>query len=330
MFHFAWVWLFLLLPLPWALRFVLPQKNETSDAILTIPFYHRVVAAGALENVKFSFSTRWVDVVKVCIWFFLVLAMTRPEWLGQPIAIEQRGRDIMLAIDISGSMGSRDLSQGVDQASRLDIVQNVASEFVSKRVGDRVGLLLFGTRAYVQTPLSYDRQTVIDMLEDASIGLAGPQTAMGDSIGLAIKHLLDLPEDSRVIILLTDGANNAGSVSPVAAAKLAAKEKIKIYTVGVGAESVTINTLFGQQKINPSEDLDEKTLQTIADLTGGLYFRAKDKAGLQQVYAAINRLEPYASESQIFQPILPLYPWPLGFALLLSLLLVWILAGRII
>lgn len=328
MFHFAWIWMFALLPLPWIIRYAFNEKKETTGGVLVVPFYHRLIASRSGKNVKKIFY--WENTLMALIWLCMVLAIVRPEWLGHPIPIERNGRDIMLAIDISGSMGAADLNQGDQQQTRLDVVREVASTFVNARVGDRIGLVLFGTRAYLQTPLTFDRKTVVAMLDDASIGLAGPQTAIGDSIGISIKRLLEEPEEDRVLILLTDGASNAGSVSPIEAAKLSAKEKIKIYTVGLGADSVTVNTLFGPQRVNPSRDLDEETLKEIAKVTGGLYFRAKDQAGLQKVYEAINQLEPLAGESDMFQPILPLYPWPLGFALLLSLLLGCIVRGRIL
>ncbi len=328
MFHFAWVWLFTLLPLPWIIRYALPEKKDTAEGVLIVPFYHRLVASRSEKKGKQSFQRE--SILMTIVWLCLVLAMARPEWLGQPVAIERNGRDIMMAIDISGSMGAADLNQDGRNRTRLDVVRDVASEFVSERVGDRIGLVLFGTRAYLQTPLTFDRKTVVAMLDDASIGLAGPQTAIGDSIGISIKRLLEEPEEDRVLILLTDGASNSGSVSPVEAAKLAGQEKIKIYTVGIGADSATVNTLFGPQRINPSRDLDERTLKEIASVTDGLYFRARDQSGLQKVYEAINQLEPLAGESDVFQPIFPLYPWPLGAALLLSLLLGCVVRGRIL
>lgn len=323
MFHFAWIWMFLLLPLPWVVRYALPAKNDKPEGVLNIPFYQRLVAAQASERRGQASFGLILKAFTILTWLLIVIAVARPEWLGQPVAIERNGRDIMMAIDISGSMGSPDLVQDGRQFTRFDVVQDVASQFVSERTGDRLGLILFGTRAYLQTPLTFDRNTVVEMLSDASIGLAGPKTAIGDSIGLAIKRLMDEPVDNRVLILLTDGASNAGSVTPLEAAKLAAKEHVKIYTVGLGADSLTVNSLFGPQRINPSRDLDEKTLKEVAELTGGLYFRAKDQEGLAEVYEAINRLEPLAGDSDMFQPIYSLYVWPLGLALLLSFCLGW-------
>jgi Ca-activated chloride channel family protein len=226
------------------------------------------------------------------------------------------GRRLLLAVDVSGSMATQDMAGGL---SRLQVVQRVAGEFIRHRHGDQVGLILFGTRPYLQAPLTTDLGTVDRFLDEAVVGVAGTQTAIGDAIGLAIKRLRAAPARDRkgetVLILLTDGSNDAGVMSPVAAAKLAAEAGLRIYTIGVGAAPGS--GFFGMGGGN--NDLDEGTLKAIARITGGEYFRATDAEALQQVYARINRLEPAAGRKQWYRPSDEWFPWPLGLALVLSL-----------
>ena len=208
--------------------------------------------------------------------------------------------------------------------------QWVGGEFIQRRVGDRLGLILFGRQAYLQTPLTFDRETVRTLLHEAVIGLAGKETAIGDAIGLAVKRLQDNDINSRVLILLTDGANTAGEVEPIKAAELAAQHGLKIYTIGIGADEMVVSSFFGKQRVNPSADLDEKTLTAIAEKTGGRYFRARDTQQLEQIYHLLDKLEPLEKEAQTFRPTAALYAWPLGLALLLaSLLTVAKILGRI-
>jgi Ca-activated chloride channel family protein len=213
------------------------------------------------------------------------------------------------------------MTLGVSQVSRLDLVKKVAGDFIDRRVGDRVGLLLFGTNAYIQTPLTFDRKTVKAMLDEAMIGFAGKQTSLGDAIGLAVKHLRERPARSRVLVLLTDGSNTSGNVEPLTAAKLASETGVKIYTIGIGAEEMAVQGFFGRQRFNPSADLDEETLQKIASVTGGSYFRARNPEELERIYRDIDRVEPVAQESLIYRPVRALYFMPLAGGLVLSFLL---------
>jgi Ca-activated chloride channel family protein len=204
---------------------------------------------------------------------------------------------------------------------RLSATKAVASEFIEQRVGDRLGLILFGREAYLQTPLTFDRETVGTLLLESAIGLAGKETAIGDAIGLAIRTLEDagIEDGRRVLILLTDGANTAGAVDPLKAAELAAERSMVIYTIGVGADSMTVRTLFGERQINPSADLDEGALARIADLTGGRYFRARDTEELAEIYSILDELEPSESDQSGFRPVTELFYWPLAAAFLLAL-----------
>jgi Ca-activated chloride channel family protein len=197
----------------------------------------------------------------------------------------------------------------------------VAADFIEHRQGDRIGLILFGEQAYLQTPLTFDLKTVQTLLSEAVIGLAGQATAIGDAIGLAVKRLRQHKHSNKVLILLTDGANTAGTVSPLVAADLAAKENLKIYTIGIGADEMIVRDFFGSRRINPSADLDEATLKAIAKKTGGKYFRARDTDELRQIYKLLDKLEPVEKDLQHFRPRIALYPWPLGAALGLGALL---------
>lgn len=240
------------------------------------------------------------------------------------------GRDLMLAVDISGSMSQEDMELGGQNVNRLLVVKRVVNQFVERRQGDRVGLILFGTQAYLQAPLTFDLTTVNRLLEEAPVGIAGGKTAIGDAIGLAVKRLRSRPESERVLILLTDGANNVGEVAPIKAAELAANHSIKIYTVGVGAESMRVPGLFGSfgaRVVNPSADLDEETLTEIARLTDGQFYRARDTRELARIYDAIDDLEPVEQDAETFRPIAVLFHWPLGAALLLIVLALLLQTG---
>lgn len=317
MFSFAASWILWLLPLPILVRWLVPSAKSVERVALKIPFLHRLGNVNNQQKFQFRGIYRR-GLLAYLIWALLVIGAAGPQWLGPIENLPQTGRDIMLAVDLSGSMQIADMSLQGNAVNRLAVVKRVATKFIQARVGDRLGLILFGTRAYLQTPLTFDRHTVESMLNDATIGLAGQRTAIGDALGLAIKRLMHYPKDNRILILMTDGASNAGVVTPISAAKLAAKEGIKIYTIGLGADRMVVPGIFGSQIINPSQDLDEHALKEISDLTGGMFFRAKNSDALKNIYQRLDQIEPVASKSQTFRPISPLYTWPLGLALLLT------------
>lgn len=312
MFEFVWPWIFLLLPLPWVVKRYLSSRYTADPCALKVPFLHTLTENTPKTAIQ---KTPWI---LHSLWLLLLLAAARPQWVGDPIPLPQLGRDIMLAIDLSGSMQTPDMNLYGMPTTRLDVIKKVAREFVQRRTGDRLGLILFGSRAYLQTPLTFDRQTVATMLDDATIGLAGPRTAIGDAMGLAVKHLKDRPKNSRVLILLTDGANNSGMLSPLKATELAKTMHVRIHTIGIGSNTPTVPDFFGNAVPNPSSDLDEETLQHIANTTGGAFFRATDTDALNRAYQTLNELEPVQSDTAIFRKTTPLYPWLLGLALFIS------------
>jgi Ca-activated chloride channel family protein len=195
----------------------------------------------------------------------------------------------------------------------------VLAPFIARREGDRLGLILFGDQPYLQTPLTFDRNMVAQMLIESEIGLAGERTALGAAVGLAIRKLRDLDDSQRVLVLLTDGRNTAGELAPKAALELAEQVGLRIYTIGVGADEAFIRTLFGTRRVNPSAELDEATLQAFAERTGGRYFRARSPQELEQIYMELDRLEPIEMDEQTYRPLQELYPWPLGLAVGLGL-----------
>ncbi|MEA3348850.1 MAG: VWA domain-containing protein [Pseudomonadota bacterium] len=318
MIEFVWVKFFLILPLPLLVYLLLPQARSTSGRALKIPFFQELENLRQTSNGK---NSNWLRLLAVIAWILLVCAAARPQWIGEPLSMPISGRDLLLAVDISGSMQAKDMEINRKPVDRLTMIKKVAGEFIERRQGDRIGLILFGTRAYLQAPLSLDRKTVNQLLQEALIGIAGEKTAIGDALGLAVKRLLQRPGERKVLILLTDGANTAGAINPLKAAELAKEGKLSIYTIGVGADRMMVKSFFGNRLVNPSADLDEKTLQKIAELTGGRYFRAREKKDLEKIYALLDKLEPVLSEDQALRPIRELFYWPLSGALLLAFLL---------
>ncbi|WP_027148510.1 vWA domain-containing protein [Methylobacter tundripaludum] len=315
MIHFEWPWLLAALPLPLLIRWLVPAKMPVEQAALKVPFLDDF---SDIETRAVSQTQQWPLLLAAIAWLFLVIACTRPQWLGDPIEQAVSGRDLMLAVDLSGSMEEQDFVINKRSVDRLTAAKGVASDFINRRVGDRVGLILFGTQAYLQTPLTFDRKTVMTLLNEAVIGLAGDNTAIGDAIGLAVKRLKSEQANSRVLVLMTDGANTAGEVSPLKAAELAAANHLKIYTVGIGADEMIVRSFFGNRKINPSVDLDEKTLIKIAESTGGQYYRARNTDELNNIYMRLDELEPVEKDKQYFRPRSELYYWPLSLALALA------------
>lgn len=321
MFHLAWPWMALLLPLPWILL-RLRRPAEPGGSALYLPFAASVAVPAATATLP-----RAVVALLAATWALLVLAAMRPQWLGNPLPVPTSGRQIMLAIDCSGSMATQDMGG----ASRLEVVQIVAGHFIDQRRGDQIGLILFGTRPYLQTPLTMDISTVHQFLDEAVVGVAGPQTAIGDAIGLAIKELrrrertAGAPLHQSVLILLTDGGNDAGVIPPLEAARLAAQTGLRIFAIGVGAPAH--QSLFGYTTGNT--DLDVGLLKKIASITGGEYFRATNPEALQAIYRRINQLEPTAAHKRWLRPTAEWFGWPLALALLLSVPAAWLMAPRI-
>ncbi|SDH42641.1 vWA domain-containing protein [Pseudomonas panipatensis] len=319
MFEFAWPWIFLLAPLPWVLRLLLPTA-DSGEAALKVSFLAELEGlAGRRARARLP---AWrLQAPFALLWLLLLLAAARPQWVGDPLPIPASGRDLLLAVDVSGSMDTTDLKWQGAEISRLGLIKQLFGDFIEQRHGDRVGLILFGSKAYLQAPLTFDRHAVRVWLDEALIGIAGKDTALGDAIGLAIKRLRQRPAESRVLVLITDGANTTGAIDPLTAARLAAEEQVKVYTIGIGADPQG-ESVLGILGLNPGLDLDEPTLKAIAATTGGEYFRARSGEELAKISATLDSLEPVAQKPTQARPALALYHWPLAAAVLFSMLLV--------
>ena len=314
-FEFAWYWLFLALPLPYLVYKLMPAAQEAIPQAIKMPLYASLQRKAGNSSVNQVKRHPWRVALAALIWILLVSAAARPQLIGKPTALPMQGRNLMLAVDISGSMQEQDMQLGGQLVSRLTAVKAVAGDFIKRRVGDRIGLILFGDQAYLQAPLSFDRNTVTTLLDEAVISLAGQKTAMGDAIALGVKRLRKQEEGNRVLIVLTDGANTSGHIAPLKAAELAKAEGVRIYTIGVGADQ-QVQDFFGR-RMSVGSDLDEPTLRKIAKETGGAYFRARDLRGLQAIYQQLDKLEPISKDAVFYREIQEWYGLPLGLALLL-------------
>ena len=315
MLDFSYPWMALLVLAPLLLRV---KRRAASEAAITLPALAKLASEQQQQHYP-SFSLR--SMLALLIWLLLVLSATQPRWLGEPVTLPQQGRDLMLALDLSGSMEIADMQHQGQSINRLDAVKMVVSDFIKRRQGDRIGLILFADAAYQQTPLTFDLVTVQKMLDDSVLRLVGTRTAIGEAIGLAVKRLNTYDSSNKVLILLSDGANTAGNIQPLEALQLAKAAGVKIHTVGVGAEQMLQQSIFGRRMVNPSQDLDERLLTKLAEDTGGRYFRARDLNELNQIYQLIDQLEPIERDAVTYRPQRSLLHWPLGLALLLSFVL---------
>lgn len=313
MFEFSWWGAFFLLPLPLLIYYFI--KPVPRPAAIQLP---------RLPTGLGDTQTRHLNriILMICCWISLITALARPIWYGDPIQIEPEHRDMMLAVDLSGSMKIEDmLINGRNTTDRLTAVKAVVGDFINQREGDRLGLVLFADHGYLQTPLTLDRHTVAEQLNRAVLGLIGEMTAIGEGLAVASKTFIDSKAPQRVIILLSDGANTAGIVDPIEAAQLAKDHDVTIYTIGIGAEAMEQRSFFGSYTVNPSSELDEKTLTEIANMTGGQYFRARNPQELEKIYDVIDQLEPVSNVVQTWRPRSELFRFPLAIALLLSIVI---------
>lgn len=311
--NFQWPYLVLLLPIPMILKYLSRKKRRSAQNTsggLVLPFYHELIESYQNEErPSTSFNLR--NLLKILSWIFIVIALMRPISLGEPISLPLPTHDIIMALDISGSMRAEDMSESYRQ-SRLDVVKRIAHKFIEQRESDRLGLVFFGSHSFLSSPLTLDKKSLHTFLDKTQIGFAGERTAIGDAVGLAVKRL-KLGNDSKntkFIILLSDGSNTSGEVDPLEAADIAAKYNIKIYTIGIGKIS---NNIFDLQS---GMSLDEETLQQIASKTDGVYFHASNMRALENIYNQINKLEPVQDEHKIIRPESELYIYPLLTALL--------------
>jgi Ca-activated chloride channel family protein len=319
MIHFDFIWILFALPLP-LLVYLLPAKNSRKVAPLRMPTIIPGVRTAEFAPEKKKASLLLLSL----IWLLMVIAASQPQWLGEAVNVPTEGREMMIAVDLSGSMQVEDMNLNGSTVNRLEMLKVLLGDFIERRSGDRLGLILFGDDAYMQTPMTFDRKTVQQMLDETVLGLVGKQTAIGDAIALAVKRFDEKKESNRVLLLLTDGQNTAGKITPDQALELAIAKDITIYSIGIGADVMIQNSLFGARRVNPSSELDEESLKRLADQTGGHYFRARASEDMSKIYQLLDQLEPVEQEQQQMRPLTALFYWPLAMALLLSFIsLLW-------
>ncbi|MCW8345712.1 VWA domain-containing protein [Vibrio sp. ZSDZ65] len=312
---FEWWWMFFLAPLPYVAHRIL-TPNIASTRVILPHLTALPEQANRMETVS--------KVLAISAWLLLVIASARPVWFGEPIEIQPKHRDMMLVIDLSYSMSKEDMAYQGEYIDRLTTVKHVVSDFVDKRKGDRIGLVYFADHAYLQTPLTFDKETIKRQLDQTVLKLIGTQTAIGEGIGLATKTFIDGNAPQRVMILLSDGSNNAGVIDPIKAAEIAQKYQTTIYTIGVGAGEMQVKDFFMTRTVNTAEDLDEETLTQIATMTGGEYFRARNAQDLSKIYDTINALQPITQASQSWRPQTEWFWLPTLLALMLLSALLFI------
>lgn len=310
--------LFLLLLLAAALILFLKLREKNSSHI-------KVSSLKGLENTSYSFMvtlSKLVPILKISGLIFLILALARPQFGDKKINVTTEGVNIILALDLSESMRALDFKKDNKIVTRLEAVKGVVLDFIMKREGDRIGMVVFGSNAFTQLPLTRDYNTIAFILERLKIGAAGPSTAIGDAIGISLKRLEDIKSESNIIILLTDGKSNSGELSWQDAAKIAANREVKIYTIGVGTKGKApflVSDLFGQRYVYHEVDVDLKALETIAKQTNASFFQAKDLKSLGKIYEMINNLEKTKVDIEKWVEYKELYPWFLVPGLILLL-----------
>ena len=321
MLTFAHPWLFLLLPLPWLVRRLLPTHHERKAAV-RVPFMQRLSRLAGLQPGSGVAVTRrppsqWL--MLSLAWLFIVVAITRPQWLEEPVIKDLPMRDLLVAVDLSGSMEAQDFTDKEgNTVDRLTAVKEVLDTFFARRDGDRVGLILFGSAAFVQVPFTDDLEVVRELLKEAQIRMLGPRTMLGDAMGLAINLFERSKVDERVLIVLTDGNDTGSLVPPERAAQIARDNGVVVYTIAIGDPAAV-----GEQA------LDEKTLENIASITGGGYFHANDRQELEDIYTRLDELNPRQVETQSYRPLTDLFEWPLAASMLLTLFYIIFLEVRL-
>lgn len=309
---FAAPWAFLLVPLPLLMRF-LPPYRESRDAVRA-PFFERLILASETRPQRGAMvlmRRRGQQLLVLSMWLALVLAAARPQWVGDPIEHQRAGRDLMIAVDLSGSMETADFTDNLgEKVDRLTAVKAVLQRLLNERQGDRLGLIVFGNAAYLQAPFTEDHSTWATLLAETRIRMAGPSTVFGDAIGLSIKLFEEAKTDNRVLLVLTDGNDTGSVVPPIDAAIVAAARNIRIYPIAIGDPASAGN-----------EAIDQRTLDRVAEVTGGRSFTALDRQALNEAFTLLAELEPSVFERLSFRPKTDLHWLPIVAVLLLYLLL---------
>lgn len=310
------LWLLVLTPLPW-----LARGRIGRGAALLYPSADLLRGLGRRHTARRGLL---LDGLRTLVLVLLVVALARPQQGLGAAEVETSGIDILLAIDVSGSMKALDFELDGRQASRLEAVRSVVMDFVEDRQGDRIGLVAFAGRPYLVSPLTLDHDWLLQNLERLQIGLVEDGTAIGSALAASTNRLRDREAKSRIVILLTDGVNNAGKISPLMAADAARALGLKAYTIlaGTGGEvPIPVRDRFGRQRVVTARvDVDEETLAEMAEITGGRFFRATDTDSLAEIYAEIDAMEKTTATLHKFERYRELYPWLLLAGVILLLL----------
>ena len=318
-FEFIWPWMLAFLPLPWLLRGLIKPAKKSRQPLIAPMLLSRLSAFNQGESAPITRHATRLPALYILLWLLLILAAMRPVWFLTPTPFEASGRDMLLAVDLSGSMEKPDMQVNGRSVDRLTAIKSVVDDFIAQRQGDRMGLIVFGSQAFIVSPLTYDLAAIQQLLNETQIGMAGNNTAIGDAIGLAMKHLRQARNQKAVLILLTDGANNAGAVDPMDAAEKAKQMGLVIHTVAFGGEE---NLRYRGQTQRRS-DIDLDALDQIAQSTGGQAYFASNTEQLAHIYDEINRLETSEFTLNQYRARTELYSWPLGLALLLIIFYAW-------
>ena len=342
MIEFASPFLIVLIFLPVIMRAFLKRDAESlkEDKAIVFPFFKEISNISGIRTTRCFIETdvdqsnNLIRFMRLVAWISLIVAVMRPLYIGEWISIDndREGRNLMLAIDVSGSMDVTDFKDGISPipSKRIDVAKKISAAFLNKRQGDRVGLVVFGSTAEEYVPLTYDVTTATEMLREIDVGLLKGQTAIGDAIGVSLKAFKEVPAKSSVLILLSDGASNAGFLTCEEAARIAQKRKVKIYTIGIGGNNIDIPLPFGQKLKIKTSGLDEKTLKMIANRTGGEYFRASDSETLKKIYDYIDKVEKIKDKEAItFRPQKELFYWPLALSFFLFAIVVLYKAQKV-
>ncbi|WP_295800028.1 VWA domain-containing protein [uncultured Microbulbifer sp.] len=309
---FAFPWAFLLLPLPLVVWKIAPPHRQRVPA-LRVPFFQQLIEHLGLQSGAGAMVRKrrlWQVLTGALVWALIVCALARPEQEGEAVTLQKPARDLIIAVDISGSMDQQDFITGDGtREQRLAGVKSVLAKFIQQRQGERLALIVFGSKAFVQAPLTTDLHTVLELLQQTDVGMAGPHTALGDAIGLSIRQFESSDVKQRLLILLSDGSDTASTMSPINAAAIAAQRQVKILTIGVG-----------DPQGDAENRLDEKNLKAIASRTGGAFYYANDQQTLKRVTREIDKLAPKLVDSETYRPHRSLAWWPLAAALVLALL----------
>jgi Ca-activated chloride channel family protein len=313
-FEIANIWAFGLLPLPFLVYWLIPALRFSSSALLFPGLKNAEKVSGEKSRkaalIKKRNIVSWTGLI--IIWILMIVTISSPQLVGKPEIKVKTSRNFLVVADISFSMAQKDWTIDGEKVSRWIAVKNVMHDFISKRQGDRMGLIFFGSSAYVQVPFTPDLNTVEMLLEEADVGMAGQMTNIGKAIVKGIEMFDNDSITTKVMLVLTDGVDSGTEILPLDAADLAKNDSIRIYTVGIGDPSVA------------TSDLDEKTLEQIAEFTDAKYFRAIDSEKLQEIYSELDKLEPIEYEEENYKPRTLLYYYPLSLLIILALILSFI------